>query len=383
MRVLLTTQPGEGHWRPLASLAKALRSAGHDVAFATSPIFCSILQRHGFHAFSIGVDDWLAEPTQPDAADSRSEPVQAAVVLLDEFIPRAVHNLPELLALCRDWRPNLIVREQSEFTGYLAAEILELPHATLQVSAYRPLLERRAAPALNRLRRDSGLPPDPKLVTLYRYLFLLTFPPSFFDPLLPLPPAAFPIRLASFDLESALPASIGPSFTPPLVYATLGTAYNRTPGLLDAIVRGLRSEPFTLVLTAANFDASHFGTQPDNIIIERYIPQSLLLPHCDLVVCHGGSGTVRAALSHGLPMVIIPIAADQPDHARRCAELGLAVVVDADRRTPEAIRDAVRAVRNDPAYRQRAQQMRAEFELLPDVADAVTVLERLVDSPSR
>jgi UDP:flavonoid glycosyltransferase YjiC (YdhE family) len=45
--------------------------------------------------------------------------------------------------------------------------------------------------------------------------------------------------------------------------------------------------------------------------IERYIPQSLLLPHCDLMVMHGGSNSLLAALDSGLPLVVVPLIADQ------------------------------------------------------------------------
>ena len=69
MRVLLTTQPGEGHWRPLAALGMALLAAGDEVAFATTPVFCEIVRQHGFEAFPVGVDDWR------DSSPSRgSEP---------------------------------------------------------------------------------------------------------------------------------------------------------------------------------------------------------------------------------------------------------------------------------------------------------------------
>ncbi len=376
MRVLLTTQPGTGHWRPLATLAHALQTAGHDAAFATTPIFCSIAAEHGFRAFPVGFDDWLEQPY----GSSDASPPQAGSVLTDLFIPRAERNLPELLELCRQWKPDLIVREQTEFAGYLAAEMLDLPHATLQISAYRPHLERAAAPALNRLRRTNGLADDSGLTTLYRHLLLLTFPLSYFDPAVPLPPTARAIRLNSYDLErpdDRLPDWIEPISPRPLIYATLGTAYNRTEGLLDAIVVALRDEPLSLILTTTNVDVVEFGPQSAKVHIERYLPQSLLLPHCDLVVTHGGSGTVRAALSHGLPMVIIPIAADQPDHARRCVELGLARAIGPDERTPTTIRAAVRAVLGDPSYSRHAQAMRREIEQMPGVAYGVTLLERL------
>ncbi len=107
------------------------------------------------------------------------------------------------------------------------------------------------------------------------------------------------------------------------------------------------------------------------------MPQSLLFPRCDAVVCHGGTGTVMAVLGHGLPLVLAPVAADQPDNARRCEDLGVARVVPADGRTPEAFRDAVRAVLGDPNYRRNAGRLREEMAHQPGPEEAVGWLERL------
>jgi hypothetical protein len=37
VRLVITILPGSGHWHPLAHFAEAVRAAGHDVAFATTP----------------------------------------------------------------------------------------------------------------------------------------------------------------------------------------------------------------------------------------------------------------------------------------------------------------------------------------------------------
>ena len=71
--------------------------------------------------------------------------------------------------------------------------------------------------------------------------------------------------------------------------------------------------------------------------VRRFIPQSLLLPHCDLVVSHAGSGSVIGALTHGLPMVLLPMGADQPLNAARAEALGVAQVLDALGRRPATI----------------------------------------------
>jgi MGT family glycosyltransferase len=168
----------------------------------------------------------------------------------------------------------------------------------------------------------------------------------------------------------------------PTVYATLGTFDNERTDILAAILEGLREEPINLVLTIGrNRDPLEFGEQPPNVRVERYIPHDLLLPHCDMVLCHGGSGTIMDALSLGLPLLILPIAADQPENARRCMQLGVARVVEPDRPTDtglaHAIRDATREVLSDPRYQQAAQRLREEIDALPGLEYPVALLEKL------
>ena len=378
MRVLFTTQVGSGHWRPLAPFARALQRAGHDVAFASSPVFCILIADHGFRGFPIGSDDWLTRAQQ----EAPAAPAQSDAVLFDQFIPRAARDLPALQSLMCDWRPDLLVRETTEFAACVAAERAGLPHASVQISAFRAHTHPQLVPALDALRAGVGLPPDPELAMLYRYLLLAPFPPRFQDPAVPLPRTAHAVRHVAFDAEhpgeTALPDWVATLQRRPTVYATLGTAYNRTPGIFAAILAALRDEPINLIVALGpGLDPGDFGPQPRHIHVAPYLPQSLLFPQCDLVITHGGSGTVRTALVHGLPMVILPIAADQPENARRCAALGAAVVIPAAERTPAATRTAVRTVLHNSHYRENAARLRGEMAALPGPENAVSLLERL------
>ena len=83
------------------------------------------------------------------------------------------------------------------------------------------------------------------------------------------------------------------------------------------------------------------------------------------------------ALSHGLPMVMIPIGADQPENAQRCAQLGVARVLGRGERTAQAIRDAVREILQNSQYMQNAQQIQQAIEAQPTLDYAVSLLERL------
>ena len=292
----------------------------------------------------------------------------------------AAERLPDLLAVCRDWQPAVLVREDMEFAGCIAAEKCGLPHAAVQVTAWRPWIRPLIVEPLNRLRESVGLPPDPDLAMLFRYLLIVPGPPGYFDPtsrcrpqpgLSATSPSTAPgrsgCRIGSGNCQTA------PSSTP-----RWAPIFNQVPGILEAILAGLRDEPITLIVTTGrDQDPAAFGPQPPNVHLERYIPQSLLFPHCDVVLTHGGSGTVLTALDHGLPMVIVPVSADQPDNARRCEQLGVATVVSPDDRTPEAFRRAVREVLANPSYRRNAERLREEMERLPGPEQVVGWLERL------
>ncbi len=382
MRVLITHQPGLGHWHPLVPLAQALDSAGHEVAFATAPTFCSRVEANGFRCFPVGASETDEELKQLRKRQANMPPEErAGFMWVNSFAGfRAERSLPDVLALARTWQPDIIVRDLIEFSGSIVAERLGLPHAAVQLAAYRPDFHQLVADALNRLGESIGLPPETYPEMLHRYLMLSPRPPSFQDPASPLPPTAHAIRHGGFNAsaEEHLPAWVGELPERPTVYATLGTVFNDLTALFGTILEGLRDEPINLILTVGrNIDPAIFGSQPPNVHIERYIPQSLLLPYCDLVITHGGSGTVMDAFSHGLPMVIIPIAADQPPNAQSCARLGAARVIQPDQRTPEAIREATRDVLQNPNYRQSAERVRAEMNALPGWDYAVDLLERL------
>jgi len=159
----------------------------------------------------------------------------------------------------------------------------------------------------------------------------------------------------------------------------MGTAFNQVAGILAAIVEGLRDEAISLIVTTGrDQDPNSFGPQSPNVHIERYVPQTLLFPYCDVVVTHGGSGTVLTTLDHGPPMVIVPVSADQPDNACRCEQLGVARVIAPDDRSPEAFRNAVRDVLGEPTYRRTAERLRDEMVRLPGPEQVVGWLEWLV-----
>jgi UDP:flavonoid glycosyltransferase YjiC (YdhE family) len=381
VRILCTFPGGTGHFLPMVPVARAAAAAGHVVAFACQAAMAATVEATGFPVFDAGGASLLAPGVRqpllrPDAEDEDRAARIATGVARDRERAGAV------LALGREWRPDVVVCDESDFGAVVAAERLGRPHATVQSTAAGSVVPSRVVAAqANDLRAEHGLPADPGLEMLHRYLVLTPFPPSFRDPGIPLPPTAHALRHVSAELpldESALPwlAALSDRET---VYVTLGTIFNQESGdLFERIVEGVRDLPVQVIATVGReLDPEVLGRQPPNVHVERYLPQAQLLPRCGLVVSHGGSGSVTGALAHGLPMVVVPIGADQPRNARRCADLGVARVVHAPEATPELVRAAASDVRADPAYRLNAERVRDEIAVLPGPDHAVTLLERL------
>lgn len=382
MRVLFSFAGGSGHFLPLVPVARAVRAAGHAVAFAGQPAMVPAVEAAGFAAFATGGATLRSSPERTPLLPFDAEREDRAV--RDGFAGRVARDrAAALLDLCGRWRPDLLVCDEMDFGAMVAAERLGLPHASVLVIAAGALVrpELVAAP-LNSLRAEHGLDPDPDLAMLHRHLVLSPVPPAFRDPAHPLPATARLIRPPVGEAAADGPPPSWLAGLPPgrpTVYATLGTVFHLEAGdLLDRAIAGLRDLPVNLVVTTGReIDPAAFGPQPSHVRIERYVPQPLLLPRCDLMVSQAGSGAVIGALAHGVPMVLLPIGADQPANAARCAALGVARVLDPVGSTAGTIGEAAQAVLADPAFRRAAERMACEVAAMPDVATAVPLLERL------
>jgi hypothetical protein len=275
----------------------------------------------------------------------------------------------DVRALCTEWRPDVVVCDETDFGAMLVAERLGVPYAGVCTTAPGFIRRELLAEPLAELRAYHGLPPDPRLGMLDRYLVLSPFPPSLRDP-----GPAHCFRTLAGTVERA--------GGPPTVYFTLGTVFNLESGDLFArVLAGLADLKVDVVATVGRqIDPEELGSQPERIRVERYLPHSAVLPRCDAVVSHGGSGSVLGALAHGLPSVLLPMGADQPWNAARCEELGVALVLDALRATPDDVREAVSTVLEDPSYRTAAERVRDEIRALPGPEHALALLERHLET---
>lgn len=381
MRVLFSFVGGNGHFEPLVPLARACERAAHTVAVAGQPAMLPVIAAAGFTAFDTG-GVTLSTPSErlPLLELDLEREDQA---LREGFARRlARERAATTLDVCAAWQPDLLVCDEIDFGAMIAAERAGRPYATVLVIAAGSFVRPDVVgEPLHELRAAHGLPPDPDLTMLSRYLVLLPFPPSYRDPAFPLPATAHAIRTLMLGRANEHSAPIWgvPRSDAPTVYFTLGTVFNVESGdLFERVLAGLRDLPLNVIATLGReLDPATFGPQPPHVHVAQFIPQASILPDCSLVVSHGGSGSVLGALAQGLPMVLLPIGADQPLNARRCAALGVARVLDALTATADSVAAAVTAVLSDRSYRRNAERLRDEIASLPEPGYAVQLLERL------
>ena len=369
MRFLFSTNPQDGHFRPMVPLARALEAAGHAVVFATDAGWLVHVEAEGLAAIPAG------RPHADAAAYLATFRDEILALPIEERRPhlfthlfaefQAPRKVSELIEAGRAWRADAIVWESCDLAGPIAAAVLGVPSINHSFGTMVTLASlERGAEAVAPLWHAEGLEPDPH-AGAFRGLYLDLSPPSFSWErplgnslfLRPVGPAAQPLEWVT-------------ELNRPLVYATLGTVHN-APTLFRTLLGGLDSGVEAILTVGRNVEPRELGPIPVNVRVEQFVPQAQLLPVSDAVISHGGSGTTLAALAQGLPLVLVPQGADQFDNAARAERAGAAIVLRPGEVTAAAVRDAVRRVLNEPTFRAGAEAVRTEIEAMPD-ADEVS-----------
>ncbi|MET0615364.1 MAG: glycosyltransferase [Thermoleophilaceae bacterium] len=386
MRALFTSTRGAGHFNPLVPFARAFERAGHEVMFAGPPDLEGPVETAGFRLWPLDYapeDElaalWSRVPELP--------PEQANEVVVGEFFGRlnTTAHLPRTRAACDAWAPDVVLRDPNEYSGALAAEEGGIPHARIAISlmSTEEMGLRIAAPAIDAIRRVEGLAPDPAGDVLRGSPWLTVFPRTldegeqpdthrFRDPAWEEPAKDLPVWWPGREDE-------------PLVYVTFGSVAGSFPQALPAYGAALSAVaelPIRVLLTVGrDLDLDALPELPANVHMERWVPQQDVLAHASAAVVHGGSGSTLGALAAGVPLVVVPLFADQPQNARRVAEVGAGLAVEPNRddipATIAPLRAAIEQVLSEPSYRERAEALAAELRAEPPVDDAVPLLQRL------
>lgn len=377
MRILFSTTPLDGHFRPMLPLARALRDRGHAVAVATDAGWHSHVTAEGLECLAAGVSHEAAWQRVTDAfGDSPTDALEHqadevfALLFGEGHANGKVHELAE--AAVR-WSADAVVHESGDLAGPAVAAALGLPAVHHSWGAMLPLAWFAAAAARVGAAWEAFGLAAPAMAGMFDGLYVDLAPPRFQTER---PPGE------SVSLRPALDdAGPGPAWLttlePPLVYVTLGTLFNE-PGVLRMLVGALDGVGSAVVTTGRDVDPAELGAVPPHVRVERFITQAHVLRLADAAIGHGGSGSTLGALAHGVPLVLVPMGADQFHVAERSAAAGAAVVLRHEQATSDSVREALSQVLEDPTFRHAAHALRDEIAAMPTAVETAVVVERFV-----
>lgn len=403
MRFLVSPGFSEGHAFPALAVTRALIARGHEVTVELSARWREPVGDLG--AGFAESEEYVPFPAVPTAPGST-----------------AVDRALALRRVLADLAPDVVVADFTSPAPALAAELADVPLATLIPTVYpvqgpelpplltgmapprtalgrglwraaNPLLRRTRASArwadrvpglLDRSRVELGLPalgPDPGPPTTYGPLrgglvLVTTFPQLEY-------PRAWPdsthvIGPAPFELEH--PPTKPPAGGGPLILIAPSTVTDPNRDLIRRSLAALADEPVR-VLAALNQRAGTWDEPtPPNARVVDWVSYSEAMPAADVVVATGGMGTVSRALVAGVPLVVCPTSADTAENGARVSWSGAGVAIPRALQSAASIRVAVRRLLGEPRFRARAAELARWHTANDGPTRAAELLERYAES---
>jgi MGT family glycosyltransferase len=430
MKVLMASTPATGHLNPVLGVARALLGDGHEVTVLSGSTLRSRIEATGatFRAFPAAADLDLTDiiSVVPELKTMAPGPEQRLLTRKRVFVDPIPAQYAGLQQAVREFGPDVIVGDNTIFgvlpmllgpranrppvvlcgTTFLhtprddgAPHFLGLPPATTQQER-----DRYAEIAKER-ERTTGEPNNDYLNKILASLDVGPLPMPLFDAPALLADAYLQMSVPSFEFPCKVPSNVHfvgtPSIVPnqaalpswakdldgprKVVLVTQGTVANHDFGLLvrptlDALAD--ERDVLVVVTTGGRPIVSIPGTIPPNARVARYLPFEWALAKASVFVTNGGYGSVTQALSYGLPIVGAGLTQDKADVNARIAWSGVGIDLVTNQPTPQALREAVRTVIDQPNYRVRAKAMADEFAKRDTRAEALRIINELVRGSS-
>jgi UDP:flavonoid glycosyltransferase YjiC (YdhE family) len=379
VQAVFTCVPGHGHLNPLVPVAHALTARGCDVQFVTGGELVPRVEELGFVCSPAGPT--LAEMEANALADANvraaleTEPWIAAAAI---FGGRAGPVLEDLDGV--PLNPDLVVHDAMELAGPIIAARNGVPWVTHGLGPRWPALVEDAMPGfVDEVWRANGLEPVAR-GGLGHHAFIEICPPA----------VRSDNRRPDDRIIESRPVPLQEPATPfaafgdngrPNVYCTLGTFTNSNADVFRTLIDAFSSlDVDVLVTTGGGIDSDELELGPANVTVEAYVPQAQVLARADLVVCHGGSGTMLASLGAGIPIVSIPQGADQFINAPWWARSGAVTVLPSAGLEPASIAASVASALEDRAMRAAAASTALDMAAMPSPTETA---ERLIEFAGR
>jgi MGT family glycosyltransferase len=380
MRFLFVVPPFAGHINPTVSVGSELAARGHEVAWCgyAEPL-SRLLDRDARRYELVHAANHPRVTEVAEKVRSVRGFANLKVMWEEVFVPLARAMIEGIERAAVDFRPTVLVSDQQALGGAVVARRTGLRWATFATS---PVSRARALGGfpkvlawtearLAELQREQGLSPvvaledSPDLVVVTS-VPALAGPAELYPSQYRFVGAALARRPESSDFpwEALEPV--------PRVLVSLGSLNVERGGrFFDAVKQALGGMRLQAIVVAPD----HFGPFPSNFLVRAWIPQLSLLPKIDAVVSHGGNNSVCETLSHGRPLVVIPITDDQPLVAQQVVDAGCGIRLPFARLRASTFEDAVRRVLQEPQFAGAARRLEVAFREAGGTMGAADLLE--------
>lgn len=417
MRLLcLSAQlPGHLDWGGYLATARALQARGHEVLWASGVEVLPLLDRQGIPAHALETTGWRwppPPPIRPQPGADRQQFTQSRMVrALDQWldVARVSAATDELATVVGDFQPDLILSEMFVAAAGLVAEQFDTPLAVVGWPAPGENLAPAGQDAVVAEARN-------RLDTLLARFGLTGVNwtrqgvPALHSPLLHLTywserwmgrAAMDPTRHVGGISDVCPPDVVRhdvvrhdagqpklPDPDEPWVLITLGTSFNNDPEFFVAAAHAadrVGAIPL-LVLGKSLSDATVITLRerlPASAALYELLDLPATLPNLSAAVHHGGAGTTHALVTHGVPQIVVPHAADQQHQAQGVARTGVGFHMAPRQASVDNLVAALSLLLPDRSeYRQQAAILRQEFADLGGVPRAADIIEQLAPIPN-
>jgi MGT family glycosyltransferase len=416
--------PEVGAWGPTlncVALAEVLRERGARCVFVVDESFAGLLAAKGFDEVLLrvadppaaddgGADGW-AEYVRVTAPEFRKPTIEQVATVVrpiwETLVAQGRYAHERLVEVWREQAPDVIVTDNvSAFPSILTSGVpwvravscneLELQDPALPPifsgyaeaggddwDAFRAEYRRACGPVFDEFDafcQEAGAPPLPPLEFAYTspYLNLFLFPREVTYARRSRPPGPEWQRLDStvrapdrpFHVDEHLPGDGA------LLYLSLGSLGSMDVGLMQRIVDVLAATPHRVIVSLGPLgDQVRLG---ERMYGEEFLPQTAIVPQCDLLITHGGNNTFCEALHFGVPMIALPLFWDQYDNAQRAADCGVGERLPTYAFAPDELTGAIDRLLADDALRARLRRMAERIQAAPGQVRAADLIGGLV-----
>lgn len=374
--VILSSCAG-GDWPPCLALAAGLHARGHDLLLVCDQGTATAVRAAGLPALCLPVRESLGRFFLPRLQRLLAGELTITGKGANPLAEWGRAIWPAVHRAMGAWRPSLIVG--SLFCQYLAqraASVWRVPWCCVN-----PSFSFGDRSGLARVEDFSTtgasmyqhwlLPP------LCRADTVLHATDRVFDGASPTGPNHLYTGPLFWEMQGTVPPLLAEP-GPPWILLSLSTApQDGDLQIVHTAAAALQGKPWRVLVTLGpGAGREPPGALPDHMHITGYLPHSAVLPHCSMVISHGGHGLVLKTMCHGVPMVLVPWGRDQPGVAARAKRRGVARVVHRQDFSEKTLAEAVASLYSDAGAAEDARREARRLQAGPDLGP---VWERLED----